>query len=112
MPSLSFIANWATLTYFTTNHGLENQDKSFKLGTQVPCCISLDTVSVFCKNLIFGILAIIFVHFGFFEVFPAFFRHIMKYRFETWCIYIVSGAIDRVRVSFQSGHVDVLYCQR
>ena len=33
----------------------------------------LDISSVFCENIIFRILAIIFVHFGFFEVFRAFF---------------------------------------
>ena len=50
-----------------------NQDKFFKFGTQVVCCILLDISSVFCKNIIFRILAIIFVRFGFFEVFRAFF---------------------------------------
>ena len=55
------------------NHGLINQDKIFKFGTQVACCIPLDIGSVFCENIIFRILAIIFVRFGFFEVFRAFF---------------------------------------
>ena len=48
------------------NHGLINQDKFFKFGTQVACCILLDISSVFCENIIFRILAIIFVRFGFF----------------------------------------------
>ena len=55
------------------NHGLINQDKFFKFGTQVACCILLDISSVFCKNIIFRILPIIFVRFGFFEVFRVFF---------------------------------------
>ena len=33
------------------NHGLINQDKFFKFGTQVACCILLDINSVFCKNI-------------------------------------------------------------
>ena len=33
------------------------------------CCILLDISSVFCENIIFGILTIIFTRFGFFEVF-------------------------------------------
>ena len=52
-------------THFFFNHGLINQDKFFKFGTQLACCILLDISSVFCKNIIFRILAIIFVRFGF-----------------------------------------------
>ena len=37
------------------------------------CCIIFDISSAFCKNIIFRILAIIFVCFGFLEVFRAFF---------------------------------------
>ena len=68
------------------NQGLINQDKFFKFGTKVACCILLDISSVFCKNIIFRILAIIFVRFGFFEVFRAFFLHVLRYQFETWFI--------------------------
>ena len=53
------------------------------------CCILLDISSVFCKNIIFGILAIIVALFGFCEVFRAFF-----YMFRDICfkrgIYICS----------------------
>ena len=73
------------------NHGLINQDKFFKFGTQVACCILLDISSVFCKNIIFRILAIIFVRFGFFKVFRAFFLHVLRYQFETWYIHAVGG---------------------
>ena len=55
------------------NHGLRNQDKFFKFGIKVACCILLYITSVFCANVIFGILAIICVRFGFCEVFRAFF---------------------------------------
>ena len=37
------------------------------------CSILLAISSVFCKNIVFGILAIIFARFGFFEVFRAYF---------------------------------------
>ena len=50
------------------------------------CCILLDISSVFCENVIFRILAIIFVRFGFFEVFRAFFLQVLRYQFETWYI--------------------------
>ena len=52
------------------------------------CCILLDISSVFCRNIIFRILAIIFVRFGFFEVFRAFFLHVLRYHFETWYIHL------------------------
>ena len=96
------------------NHGLINQDKFFKCGTQVACCILLDIGSVFCKNIIFGILAIIFARFGFFEVFRAFFLHVLRYQYETWYMYIhaVGGVTRQVRVSFQSEHFDLLYSQK
>ena len=89
-----------------------NQDKFFKFGTQVACCILLDNSSAFCKNIFFGILAIIFARFGFFEVFRDFFLHVLIYQFETWYIYAVGGVTCRVRVSFQSGHFDLLYSQK
>ena len=76
------------------------------------CCILLDISSVFCKNIIFRILAIIFVRFGFFEVFRAFFLHVLRYQFETWYIHAVGGVARQVRVSFQSGHFDLLYSQK
>ena len=48
------------------------------------CCILLDISSVFCKKFIFRILAIIFVRFGFFEVFRAFFLYMFwGFRFDT-----------------------------
>ena len=56
------------------------------------CCILLVISSVFCENIIFGILAIIFVQFGFFEVFRAFFSSCFEisiwnvvYTCSTWC---------------------------
>ena len=94
------------------NHGLINQDKFFKFGTQVACCILLDISSIFCKNIIFGILAIIFARFGFFEVFRALFLHILRYQFETRYIHAVGDVTCQVRVSFQSGHFDLLYSQK
>ena len=68
MSSLGFIvisSLWPTLqpkvgqTIFC-NHGLWNQDKSFKFGICVACSV------LFFKNYIFGILAIILSRFGFF----------------------------------------------
>ena len=71
--------------------------------------ILLDISSVFCKNRFFGILAIIFARFGFCEVFRAFLRHVLRYHFETWYIHLVGSVTRQVRVSFQSGHFDLLY---
>ena len=93
------------------NHGLINQDKFFKFGTQVACCIPLDISSAFCENIISRILAIIFVHFVFFEVFRAFFQHVLRYQFETWSIHAVGGVTRQVRVSFQSGHLTYFTAQ-
>ena len=72
----------------------------------------LDISSVFCKNIILRILVIIFVRFGFFEVFRAFFLHVLRYQFETWYIHAAGGVTRQVRVSFQSGHSDLLYSQK
>ena len=36
------------------NHGLINQDKFFKFGTQVACCILLDISSVFMWKILFS----------------------------------------------------------
>ena len=80
------------------NHGLINQDKFFKFGTQVACWKLLDISSVLCTNIIFRILAIIFVHFAFFEVFRAFFLHVLRYQFETWYIHAVGGVTRQVWV--------------
>ena len=55
---------------------------------------------------------IIFVRFGFFEVFRAFFLHVSRYQFETGYIHAVGGVTRQVRVSFQSGHFDLLYSQK
>ena len=89
------------------------QDKFLKFGTQVACCILLDISSVFCKkNIIFRILAIIFARFRFFEVFRAFFLHVLRYQFETWYIHALGGVTRQVRVSFQLGHFDLLYSQK
>ena len=74
--------------------------------------ILLDISSVFCKNHIFGILAIIFARFGFCEVFRAFFLHVFRYHFETWYIHLVGSVTCQVQVSFQSGHFDLLYSQK
>ena len=63
-------------------------------------CILLNISSVFFKNLIFGILAIIFARFGFCEVFRGFFLHVLRYHFETWYIYLVGSVTRQVRVSF------------
>ena len=67
--------------------------------------ILLDISSVFFfKNLIFGIVAIIFARFGFCEVFRGFFLHVLRY-------HLVGSVTRQVRVSFQSGHFDLLYSQ-
>ena len=76
------------------------------------CCLLLDISSVFCKNINFRILAIIFVRFGFFEVFRAFFLQVLRYQFETWYIHAAGGVTRQLRVSFQSGHFDLLYSQK
>ena len=76
-------------------------------------CILLNISSVFfLKNLIFGILGIIFARFGFCEVFRFFFLHVLRYHFETWYIHLVGSVTRQVRVSFQSGHFDLLYSQK
>ena len=66
--------------------------KFFKFGTQLACCILFDISSVFYKIIIFKILAIIFVRFGFFEVFRAFFSTCFEisiwnlvYTCSRWC---------------------------
>ena len=62
-----FHFNRVTLTYFTAksktnsffcNHGLINQDKSFKFGILVNICRFLNISPLYCKNVIFRILAI------------------------------------------------------
>ena len=75
-------------------------------------CILLDISSVFCKNHIFGILAIIFACFGFCEVLRAFFLHVLRYQFETCYIHSVGSVTRQVRVAFQSGHFDLLYSKK
>ena len=46
------------------------------------------------------------------EVFRTFFVHVVRYQFETWHIHLVGGVTRQVRVSFQSGHFDLLYSQK
>ena len=41
-----------------------------------------------------------------------FFVHVVRYQFETWHIHLVGGVTRQVRVSFQSGHFDLLYSQK
>ena len=41
--------------------------------------------------------------------FPCFFVHVLRYQFETWYIHLVGNVTRQVRVSFQSGHFDLLY---
>ena len=115
MSSLSCItigSLWPSLqSKVGQNHGLRNQDKLFKFGIKVACCILLYITSVFCANVIFGILAIICVRFGFFEVFRAFFC----FEISIWnlvYIYAVGGVTRQVRVSFQSWHFGLLYSQK
>ena len=94
------------------NRGLINQGKFFKFGTNMARCILLDISSVFCKNRIFGILAIIFARFGFCEVFRTFFQRALRYQFETWYMHSVGGTTCRVWVSSQLGHFDLVYSQK
>ena len=46
------------------------------------------------------------------KVFRTFFVHVVRYQFETWHIHVVGGVTRQVRVSFQSGHFDLLYSQK
>ena len=46
------------------------------------------------------------------KVFRTFFVHVVRYQFETWHIHLVGGVTGQVRVSFESGHFDLLYCQK
>ena len=46
------------------------------------------------------------------KVFRTFFVHVWRYQFETWHIHLVGGVTRQVRVSFQSGHFDILYIQK
>ena len=69
-------------------------------------------VPFFCEDIIFIILAIIFARFGFFEFFRDFFLHVLRYQFEILYIHAVGGVTRQVRVSFQSGHFNLLYSQK
>ena len=40
------------------------------------------------------------------------FLHVLRYQFENWYIHAVGGVIRQVRVSFQSGHFDLLYSHK
>ena len=60
----------------------------------------------FSKHHVFGIFATIFAHFGFFEVFRAFFYMFLDINLKLGIyIYQVVGVTCQVRVSFQSGHL-------
>ena len=74
-------------------------------------CILLGISSVFSKSLMFGILVIIFAHFGIFEFFRVLFLHGLRYQFETCHIYLLRSATRLDRISSHSGHVDLLYSQ-
>ena len=77
------------------------------------CCLYHHTIYViFRVNFFFRNLAIIFARFGFFEVFRALFLHVLRYQFETWYIHAAGSVTRQVRVSFQSGHFDLLYSQK
>ena len=73
------------------NDGLVHQDKFFKFSTEVGRCMPVDIISISCKSHIFGVLAIIFARFGFFEVFRAFVLHVL--RLVTWYIHQV-GSVE------------------
>ena len=45
------------------------------------------------------------------KVFWIFYQHVLRYQFETWYIHLVGSATHQVRVSSQSGHLDLLYSQ-
>ena len=61
-------------------------------------CILLHISSVFGKNRVFVILGIIFARFAFWEVFPAFFLHVLRYDFETWYMHLVGSVTRQVPV--------------
>ena len=46
------------------------------------------------------------------KVFRTFFVDVVRYQFATWQIHLVGGVTRQVRVSFQSGHFDLLYRQK
>ena len=94
-------------------HGLINQDKFFKFGTQVACCILLDISSVFFVKILFSEFCRSFLCVLDFSKFSGvFFLHVLRYQFETWYLHAVGGATRQVRVSYQSGHFDLLYSQK
>ena len=72
------------------------------------CCILLDISTIFCKNIIVAILPIIFARFGFFEVFRAFFLHVLRYQLETWYIHAV-GRVTHVKFEFHLNRDTVTY---
>ena len=100
MSSLSCItigSLWPSLqpkvgqTYFC-NHGLINQDKFFKFGTQVACCILFDISSVFCKRYYFQNFGNYFCAFWIFRSFSGFFSTCFEisvwnllYTCSRWC---------------------------
>ena len=45
------------------------------------------------------------------KVFWTFYQHALRYQFETWYIHLVGSATHQVRVSSQSGNLDLLYSQ-
>ena len=74
------------------NHGLINQDKFFKFGTQVACCILFDISSVFCKKNYFQNFGDYFCAFWIFRSFPGFFSTCFEisvwnlvYTCSRWC---------------------------
>ena len=121
MSSLSFITIGSLWPSLQPNKGQTQFLKSWPYKSRYipqiwyvdgPPYTSWHKFRFFRKNHIFRILAIIFAHFGFCEVFRAFFLHVLRYHFETWYIHLVGSVTCQVRVSFQSGHFDLLYSKK
>ena len=75
-------------------------------------CILLDISSVFFQKSYFRKFGDYFCAFWILRSFPGFFLHVLRYHFETWYIHLVGSVTRQVRVSFQSGHFDLLYSQK
>ena len=121
-----FHSNRDTLTYFTAKnrsksffciHGLKNYiEASDLVHTYI---VSVLTTTDFCHGwAIFGPLAdknhsegVVSRAPSQRKVFWTFYQHALRYQFETWYIHLVGSATHQVRVSSQSGHLDLLYSQ-
>ena len=123
-----FHSNRDTLTYFTAKnrsksffciHGLKNYIyRGLRFGRHTYIVSVLTTTDFRHGWAIFGPLADKNTPEGVVsrapsqrKVFWTFNQHALRYQFETWYIHLVGSATHQVRVSSQSGHLDLLYSQ-